>query len=76
MIKLEEKVYEVVLRKQWEAQDEPEMEEDREELARNSKNITVNRAKAVKRQAENAAKIIIDSKARSLNSAKLVTQSV
>ena len=38
---------EVVLRKQWEAQAEAEMEEDREELARNAKNITVNRAKAV-----------------------------
>ena len=52
---------EVVLRKRWEAQAEAEMEEDREELARNAKNITVNRTKAVKRQAENAAKMINDS---------------
>ena len=34
------------------------MEEDREELARNAKNITVNIAKAVKRQAENAAEML------------------
>ena len=52
---------EVVLRKRWEAQAEAEMEEDREELARNAKNILLNRAKAVKRQAENAAKMINDS---------------
>ena len=50
------------------------MEEGREELARNATNITVNRAKAVKRQAENATKIINDSN-KNLNSAKLVTQS-